>query len=1167
MREIIHSKINSSRKKEFQIETKIVREDNNLFVVKKPLYSTSHIEHIVISSKLLRDIYGGIVIVPKINKNEIIYDYQEGKTLEDIFLNGEYLEALSIYKNLVNVKENLVEFELTDEFVKVFGNIEIGKVKSQKLANIDMILSNIIVSSDNKLSLIDCEWVFNFPIPVDFIYYRTLKELFSNQIQGFSFDDAAKYLEIELDLSILEKMDQSFNNYVFSNEEDNVFKAKENYVFDAIENSQKEIDRLNTRIEELGSWGKELDDTISSLNKEITNKNEEIEERNNHISKLDEEINKNRIIIDDLNDDLEERNNHIKILDDQINQNRSVIEKLSDDLEKRDSHINKLDEEINDNRVTINTLNRDLEDKDNQIKELNNEKSALCLELSQKENDIASLKDTIAKKDSEITIIKSTITQKDVDILSLKESLYQSDAELSHIKNSTSYRFLLKYFKVRDFFFPKNSRRRAFMKLFVKMIRHPIWFIKHLTPSNIKKFFKYSKSEGMDRTLERIEIYKENTTPMIYSDNLVLENMNPRENYEELVFNKETKPLVSIIIPVYNQFSYTYGCLRSIFNNTKNIKYEIIIGDDCSTDQTKDIKKIVKNITVVRNKKNLRFLLNCNNASKFAKGKYILFLNNDTNVQPDWLDSLIETIESKDSIGMVGSKLVYPNGLLQEAGGILWKDGSAWNYGNKSDSENSEFNYRKPVDYISGAAIMIKAKLWKRIGGFDTRFVPAYCEDSDLAFEVRKHGYEVIYDPFSVVVHYEGVSNGTDITQGVKKYQVDNSIKFYEKWKTVLESHYPNAENVFSARDRSNHKKTILMIDHYVPQYDKDAGSRTVFNYLRLFAKMGYNVKFIGENFYRHEPYTKELQKLGIEVLYGPYYANHWKEWLKQCGNSIDLVFFNRPHITIKFIDDVKKLCPRAKYIYYGHDLHYVRIKREYELKKEESLLRESEHWKEIEFSIYKKVDLVFYPSNVETAILKKEGINSEVLQPYLFENTSYIPYDFEKRKDILFVGGFRHSPNYDGIMWFINNVFPDIIKIHKDIKLYVAGSYPPKELLDSQNENIIVTGFVSDEGLDRLYKSVRLVVVPLRYGAGIKGKVIEAMANNVPVVTTTCGAEGIVGDALIIDNTLLSINELYNNKEKLQELSKKECDYIKFAYSLEAAEKKMKEYIGEGEK
>lgn len=261
-------------------------------------------------------------------------------------------------------------------------------------------------------------------------------------------------------------------------------------------------------------------------------------------------------------------------------------------------------------------------------------------------------------------------------------------------------------------------------------------------------------------------------------------------SYGPLSFEKTTAPSVSIIIPCHNEWPFTNSCLYSILENTVGVTYEVIVADDASTDETANIGDFVSGVTVVRNLVNHGFLRNCNNAVKAAKGEYLLFLNNDTNVQQGWLIFLLETIERDPRIGIVGPKFVYPDGKLQEAGGIIWNDASGWNYGKWDDPDNHRYSHVREVDYISGACLMIRKELWDQIGGFDQRYAPAYYEDSDLCFEVRKRGYKVVYQPAAVVVHFEGTTCGTDTGKGIKTYQEINRQKFFRKWERVLNEKY-----------------------------------------------------------------------------------------------------------------------------------------------------------------------------------------------------------------------------------------------------------------------------------------------------------------------------------------------------------------------------------------
>ena len=619
------------------------------------------------------------------------------------------------------------------------------------------------------------------------------------------------------------------------------------------------------------------------------------------------------------------------------------------------------------------------------------------------------------------------------------------------------------------------------------------------------------------------------------------------------------KPMVSIVIPVYNQYGFTMKCIESIKNCSGNITYEVILADDKSTDATVNIKKTVKNLTVVRNRKNLRFLLNCNKAAKKVKGKYILFLNNDTVVKDNWLEPMISLMEKDKTIGMTGAKLVYPNGMLQEAGGIIWKDASGWNFGHSQNPDAPEYNYVKEVDYISGACIALPTKLWKEIGGFDKRFVPAYYEDTDLAFEVRKRGLKVVYQPLSVVVHFEGVSNGTDLSSGQKQYQVVNREKFVEKWKDVLVNHFDNACHVFYAQDRSANKKTVLFIDHYVPFYDQDAGSRVVYGYLKLLVDMGYNVKFIGDNFCNHEPYTTELQQMGIEVLYGSYYAEHWQEWSVQNKDYIDFIVLSRPHISEKYIDFFKENLS-AKIIYYGVDLHCLRLMREYELTKNKESHEASDFWRKVEFNLMNKADVSITLSSYEKEYMLENGCKKEVMVTpmYCFDDLDRVKIDTSDRKNILFVGGFGHPPNEDAVLWFMKNVWKFIKGAIPECKFHIVGSKPTEKIKALASDDVIIEGYVDDNRLDEFYRNCKVAVVPLRYGAGVKGKVLEAMHKGIGLVSTRIGLEGLED----VDKYTKAYNnarkfaaaviELYNNEDLLRTNMTNNLEFLKNHMSVE---------------
>ena len=621
-------------------------------------------------------------------------------------------------------------------------------------------------------------------------------------------------------------------------------------------------------------------------------------------------------------------------------------------------------------------------------------------------------------------------------------------------------------------------------------------------------------------------------------------------------FCEQPTPRVSIVVPVYNQIDYTLRCLAAIAQHTSDIAYEVIVIDDCSPDRRMAQLRDIANLHLYRNAQNRGFLSSCNEGAAHARGEYIVLLNNDTEVQPGWLHAILEVFADRPDAGIVGAKLVYPDGSLQEAGGICWQDGSAWNYGRHGNALLPEFNYLRETDYCSGACIAMPRTLWNQLGGFDESYAPAYYEDTDLAFRMRAIGWKVYYQPQAVVVHHEGKSNGTDTFTGIKAYQVRNQTIFWQRWQHTLAAHPPNGQRVFRARERSFGRTIILMIDHYVPCPDQDAGSRNIMAYLQFFIQAGFVVKFIGHRRVPQPGYADRLKQLGVEAFDGEMFPNQIHDWLTRNGKEIDYIFLSRAYTSLHWLPLLRQHTS-AKLLYYGHDLLSRTLRRAYDTLGDPRFLTESCVYDEIEREIGSQVDWIFYPSGDEVSFLKQQSPGAQIARlPLLtFAEPDRQAPRFVERSGLLFVGGFGHHPNVDAVQWFVSSVWPELLRRLPRLHLTIVGSNPTDAIRDLARGPIHLMSNVSDAVLHDLYRSHRIAIVPLRYGGGIKGKILEAMFMGTPVVATPIGAEGLAwpGEHMAIAaeaDFSHSVHELYTISERWAKIQDGAWQFLAAEYS-----------------
>jgi O-antigen biosynthesis protein len=627
-----------------------------------------------------------------------------------------------------------------------------------------------------------------------------------------------------------------------------------------------------------------------------------------------------------------------------------------------------------------------------------------------------------------------------------------------------------------------------------------------------------------------------------------------------LSFPAHRQPQASVVIPTFGQAHLTFLALEALLATAHEAPFELIIVDNASTDRTRELLSRLDNVQVVLNDVNVGFGAACVIGSEMAAAPAIAFLNSDTMVAAGWLQALLDTLGGSAQCGAVGSKLVFPNGRLQEAGGILWSDGSAWGYGRDADPSAPEFNYVREVDYCSAASLLVRREVFRAVGGFDARYAPAYYEDVDLCLSIWSDGNKVMYQPRSVVFHMEFGSSDASSAIGL---QERNRQIFAAKWAPILDARErPSPDRVAAARDRRVGAR-VLVIDDRIPDPTFGSGFPRTEALLEALSTLGYVITYLPIlDAAPLEPATTRLQERGIEVLYG---VTDIRDTLRARADLYDVAVVSRPH-NARFIDSIREFNRDIAVIYDAEAIFALRDALQSEVGGRPVPPAEVRSNVNAEIALAASADAVITVSDQEAAHFRESYPDTQVSVWGTSVNPREDTPGFGPRSGLLFVGNLSTPPNVDALSYFLDEAFA---AVQSELKcgLIAVGADPAPGLLAAGRRHggtVTFTGTVSD--LAPLYDRARVFVAPHRFAAGIPLKVVEAMANGVPTIVSpllaeqlgiSFGAEALVASspAEFVDATI----RLHRDQREWERIRSGGLTFVRARFAVDAGQETLR--------
>jgi GT2 family glycosyltransferase len=583
-------------------------------------------------------------------------------------------------------------------------------------------------------------------------------------------------------------------------------------------------------------------------------------------------------------------------------------------------------------------------------------------------------------------------------------------------------------------------------------------------------------------------------------------------------FERHREPRVSVIMLIYASAKHLVAALESLRTNVDpRFPYEVIlVANGAPPEVVAAVQRAANGARVIVSDVNLGFGGGCNLGARASAAPYLVFLNDDVLVEPDWLESLVRLADERADAGAIGSRIAFPDGTLQEAGSVIFADGSTTPVGRMLPAASPRWRAVREVDYCSACSLLVRRQAFDEVGGFDTRYHPAYYEDVDLALKLRTAGWRVLYQPRSRLVHLESQSSTSDF----KSYLFRRNIETLRRhWAPQLASFAPAKpwdRRVVGAAIRRARRATahVLVIDDRLPDGGLGSGFGRMAELCRDVRDSRYAISFYPTC---GSAGADAVGEFGVEVIDGDLTA-----WLDDPGTHVDAVLISRPHNWAPFAGSIRLRFPSAPLIYDAEALFHRRLGQLVKLTTNPVLRAayriEFENGRVLEQRIAQEADHLVCVSAEEARILREFSPDASI-EHMAATATGIEPTtpSFEERASrAVFVAGWMAgpaSPNVDALAWFAEHVLPLLAQRVPECEIVVTGANPPAEARRLAGPHLRLVGFVEDLGA--LYAGARVAVAPIRFGAGVKIKTIEALQYGVPVVATTIGAEGIVLDDL----------------------------------------------------